>query len=238
MVPARSSTAHRSFPPGLARLGAILAVAAIVAACGSTGATASPSPSSSAVAGASPSPAATATVEPTAAASASATAAPTSTPTTAPTATPTTAPNQPPAFACTKLPYLRGTDFESVRVADVRVGTHAGYDRMVFEFGAGKFPDIEVRTAKPPFKLDPSDLPVTIDGTAFLKIRLNHVAVETIPSDADDIKPGYPVLVELRQTTGYEGDAVWIAGLSGPACVRVSIFKAPARLVVDVAPAG
>ena len=56
--------------------------------------------------------------------------------------------------------------------------------------------------------------------------------------DADDIKPGYPTLVELRQTTGYEGDAVWIAGLSGPACVRVSIFSSPARLVVDVAPAG
>ena len=67
---------------------------------------------------------------------------------------------------------------------------------------------------------------MTIDGTAFLKIRLNHVAVETIPSDADDLKPGYPVLVELRQTAGYEGDAIWIAGLAGPACVRVSILRA------------
>ncbi|HSS35940.1 MAG TPA: hypothetical protein VLR93_06675 [Patescibacteria group bacterium] len=86
--------------------------------------------------------------------------------------------------------------------------------------------------------LDPSDQPVAVDGSAFIKIRLNHVAVETVPADADDIKPGYPMLVELRQTTGYEGDAVWIAGLSVPACVRVSIFHSPSRLVVDVAPAG
>ena len=186
-----------------------------------------------------PTPTATAQPTPTATAqpTPTATAQPTPTATAQPTPSPTTAPSAP-AFACTKLPYSRASDVLSVRVADVRVGTHPGYDRMVWEFANGRFPDIEVQRAKPPFKLDPSDLPVTIDGTAFIKIRLNHVAVETVPADADDMTPGYPMLLELRQTAGYEGDATWIAGLAGPACVRVMILKNPARLVVDVAPAG
>ena len=125
-----------------------------------------------------------------------------------------------------------------MRIADVRHPAGRLYDRLVYEFRAGKLPEIEISSVEPPFKLDPSDQPVTVEGSAFIKIRLNHVAVETIPADADDIKTGYETLVALRQTTGYEGDAVWIAGLSGPACVRVSIFSSPARLVVDFAPAG
>ena len=88
------------------------------------------------------------------------------------------------------------------RSATSASGPHAGYDRMVYEFANGRFPEIEVSRVKPPFKLDPSDLPVTIDGSAFLKIRLNHVAVESVPAAADDMKPGYPMLVEVRQIAG------------------------------------
>ncbi len=233
MVPIGSIPARRSPHTGLARAGAVAALAIVLAGCGSTG-----TPSASSAVAVTPTPTAQSTP--------SATTQPTPTPTTAPTPiatpeptpTPTTAPSATPAFACTKLPYTRPNDVLSVRVADVRVGTHPGYDRMVWEFVNGRFPDIVVQRAKPPFKLDPSDLPVTIDGTAFLKIHLTHVAVETVPADADDMTPGYPMLLELRQTAGYEGDATWIAGLSGPACVRVMILKNPARLVVDVTPAG
>jgi hypothetical protein len=233
MVPSGSTAARRSPRIGPARAGAVVALAIILAGCGSTG---TPTASSAVVvtptATAQPTPTATAQPTPTA------TAEPTPTATPEPTPTQTTAPSATPAFACTKLPYGRPNDVLSVRVADVRAATHAGYDRMVWEFVNGRLPDIVVSRAKPPFKLDPSDLPVTIDGTAFLKIHLTHVAVETVPADADDMTPGYPMLLELRQTAGYEGDATWIAGLAGPACVRVMILKSPARLVVDVAPAG
>jgi hypothetical protein len=209
---------------------AILAVT--LAACGPS-ATATPTAATpSVVASPSVAPSTTGTAAPTA------TVAPTPTPTVAPASpspTPTATPTATPAaFACTDLPYVRRSGSLSVRVADVRVGQHPGYDRIVYEFRAGKLPAIDIRVAQPPFKLDPSDLPVTIGGVSFIRIKLTHVAVETVPSGADDLKPGYPLLVELRQIAGYEGDATWIAGLAEPGCVRVSILRAPSRLVIDV----
>ena len=229
MVPIGSIPARRSPRVGLARAGAVAALVIVLAGCGSTG---TPSASSAVAVTPTAQPTPTATAQPTP----TATAEPTPTATPEPTPTPTIAPSVSPAFACAKLPYARPNDVLSVRVADLRVGTHPGYDRMVWEFVNGRFPDIVVQRARPPFKLDPSDVPVTIDGTAFLKIHLTNVAVETVPADAGDMTPGYPMLLELRQTAGYEGDATWIAGLAGPACVRVMILKNPARLVVDVAP--
>ena len=176
MVPVRSAPAHRPFPARAARLSMVGVVAILLAACGTTG---SSSPSAGAATVVSQSPSATAaaasvpaSVAPSVAAPASPTSA--ATPTTAPTSTPVPSGDsgEVPTTTCAELPYLRGTDFERVRVADVRVGTHPTYDRIVFQFAAGKFPDIEVRKVKPPFKLDPSDLPVTIDGDTFIKIRL------------------------------------------------------------------
>jgi hypothetical protein len=92
-----------------------------------------------------------------------------------------------------------------------------------------------VEVVQPPFKLDPSDLPVTVAGSTFIRIKLTQVAVETVTPDEMDLRPGYPILREVRQVAGYEGDATWIAGLSGPACVRITLLDAPRRLVVDVA---
>jgi hypothetical protein len=224
-VPIGSIPVRRSPRIGLARAGSVAVLAIVLAGCGSTSA-----PSASSAVAVTPTPTTQPTPTPTAE--------PTPTATPEPTPTPKTAPSATPAFACAKLPYARASAAGSVMVSDVRVGTHPGYGRIVWEFGGGRFPDIVVQTARPPFKLDPSDLPVTIDGTAFLKIHLTHVAVETVPDSAAHMTPGYPMLLELRQTAGFEGDATWIAGLAGPACVRVMILRNPARLVVDVAPAG
>jgi hypothetical protein len=138
------------------------------------------------------------------------------------------------SFACTRLPYVHKSGSLSVRVADVRVAQHAGYDRIVYEFRAGKLPAIDIRVVEPPFELDPSGLPVAIDGTSFVRIKLTQIAVETVPSGADDVTPGYPLLTELRQIAGYEGDATWIAGFSGPVCVHAYTPSSPARLVIDI----
>lgn len=213
----------------------ILAVA--LAACGPS-ATASPSSATPLVASPSVGPSATGGNE-----APTATVAPTPTPTptlapASPSATPTATPTASPvAFACTSLPRIRHSGSIYVGVADIRVGRHPGYDRIVYEFRAGKLPAIDIREVEPPFKLDPSDLPVTIKGSAFIRIKLTNVAVETVPTDASDLKPGFPLLVELREIAGYEGDSTWIAGLAQPGCVRVSILAAPSRLVIDFRPA-
>lgn len=213
-----------------ARSVTLVALTLLVIGCGSAvgsaGASAPPASIAPTTAPASPSTAATPTPTITA------------TPTASPSPTPTASPLATAAFACTRLPYVRPATTLSVRVTDVRVARHPGYDRIVYEFGSGRFPAIRITSVAPPFTLDPSGLPVTIQGTAFVQIKLTNVAVETVPAAANDMKPGYPILVELRQTAGFEGDATWIVGLNGPACVRVSILSAPSRLVVDVTPAG
>ena len=213
----------------LTRSVTLVALASMVAACGGTPGSAQVSAAPPAVTSpwasiASPGtePAATPTAAPT--------------PTASPSPTPTASPQPTAAFACTKLPYVRAGGTLSVRMTDVRVGSHPGFDRIVYEFASGKRPSVRVTSVAPPFKLDPSDKPVTVDGTAFIQIKLTNVAVETVPDAANDIKPGYPTLVELRQIAGYEGDATWIAGLNGPACVRISILTAPSRVVLDVRP--
>lgn len=156
---------------------------------------------------------------------------------------PTPTPSQavrptPTPFACTALPYNRSSGAVAVDVRDVRVGSHPGYDRIVFETAGTARPEVRIEVVKPPFKLDPSDLPVTIAGSSFIQIKLTGVAVETVPSAARDMVVNAPVLLELRQTAGYEGDATWIAGLSGRACSRISLLSGPTRLVVDVARTG
>ena len=213
----------------LTRSVTLVALASMVAACGGTPGSAQVSTSPPAISSPSASIASPGT-EP----AATPTAAPT--PTASPSPTPTASPQPTAAFACTKLPYVRAGGTLSVRMTDVRVGSHPGFDRIVYEFASGKRPSVRVTSVAPPFKLDPSDKPVTVDGTAFIQIKLTNVAVETVPDAANDIKPGYPTLVELRQIAGYEGDATWIAGLNGPACVRISILTAPSRVVLDVRP--
>jgi len=229
-----TETVPRGPRPGPATLLPLLLLVATLGACAPA---TTPSPSAAAPSATAP-PSATPSETTSPAPTPSATVPPAATPTAPPTATPTPSPTaSPAAFACTRLPYVRHSGSFAVRMSDVRVGRHPGFDRIVYEFRVGKRPVIAVSPTQPPFKLDPSDLPVTIAGSAFIKIRLTSILNETMPASKLDQKPGYPMLLELRETAGYEGDSTWIAGLSGPACVRVSILDAPSRLVIDIRPA-
>jgi len=131
-----------------------------------------------------------------------------------------------------------GTTF----IRDVRVGSHAGYDRIVFEFLGAGIPDLRVRRVAPPFVADPSGLTLTVPGTSFIQIRMTQTTgagyarpdgqpTYTGPSS---FQPGYPRLVSLVQAGDFEGVSTWIAGLTGRMCYRVSVLKGPARLVIDL----
>ena len=53
-------------------------------------------------------------------------------------------------------------------IADVRVATHDGYDRVVFEFTDG-LPEVFLERAEPPFTHDASGAPIDVEGTSFLR---------------------------------------------------------------------
>ncbi len=162
---------------------------------------------------------------------------PTPTATVAPTPSPSPSPTATPiGIACTTLPYDRFSGSLTVGVADVRVGAHPGFDRIVYQFQNDRLPAILIERTSPPFKFDPSDLPVTIEGSTFLRIHLTHIAVETVKDSWSDQKPGFPLLKELLAISGFEGDSTWLVGMSGPACAHISILRAPTRLVIDLVP--
>jgi hypothetical protein len=155
-------------------------------------------------------------------------------PTTAPTLQPT--PDIGP-FSCTFPVEGSGTAARG-HLADVRVGTHDGYDRIVFEF-TDAIPPYSIDVATPPFSQDPSGLPMTVDGSYFWQVVLNG-GTKMLPDGtssydgATDFTPGYPKLAELVESGDFEAVSTWYIGMSGESCVRVLTLDGPPRLVVDI----
>ncbi len=215
-----------------------------LAGCGS-----SPSPSPSAApsgtpaAGASQSQTAPASQAPTATPTAPATATPTASP--APTATPTAAPTATakPAtgFTCDLPIHRNASSSATTHVTDVRVGRHAGYDRVVFTFSGPAIPEVTVERTSPPILKDPSDQPLRVTGSSFVMIRLVHASgagystEDGIPTytGPDRFTPRYPRLTSLVMAGDFEGYYSWAAGLTGPDCSRILVLTGPTRLVID-----
>src|SRR5512132_105939 len=76
-----------------------------------------------------------------------------------------------PPFACAPSVSVASTT-DRAQITDVRVGTHDGYDRVVFEFAAG-IPDAVIDGVLPPFYADPSGLELPVAGTAFLRVTMH-----------------------------------------------------------------
>jgi hypothetical protein len=122
-------------------------------------------------------------------------------------------------------------------ITDVRVGTHAEYDRIVFEFSDG-LPEFTIEPASPPFTRDASGLPLIVNGNAFWRIWLNGA---TKLSQTGGITYSGPTefvvqsqLVHLIEGGDFEAVSTWYAGTGATACVRVLTLSAPDRLVIDL----
>ncbi|HEX9609263.1 MAG TPA: hypothetical protein VGA26_00615, partial [Candidatus Limnocylindria bacterium] len=71
-------------------------------------------------------------------------------------------------FTC-DLPFVEQATVPRAQIVDVRIGTHEGYDRVVFEFMDGT-PEIALERATPPFVQDGSGFPVDVEGESFLRL--------------------------------------------------------------------
>jgi hypothetical protein len=142
----------------------------------------------------------------------------------------------PPGFTCGGTFHLNGTttDFKPVQVTDVRVGTHAGYDRIVVEFAGTGTPGFDLSPAVPPLNADASGLPLTVAGTSFLKLLFVSATAAGSWSGPSTFSPGYPKLHSLVAGGDFEGHFTWFAGLNGPACYHVSELGGPSRIVIDL----
>ena len=198
------------------RVAFFLTIGIVVAACATPGGTPSPTPN--------PTPVATPM--------------PTSTPAASPTSAAT-----PADFVCVGLPFGSDVGGEIANIADVRVGTHEGYDRVVFEFEAPPdqpvaIPEHRIRAADLPLVQIPAGTPMEVPGDHFVHLTL--LGGTRLTPDFEEtyggplrFEPDFPQLRGLAEAGDFEATADWYVGLADEPCLRVVLLTDPARLVID-----
>jgi len=128
-----------------------------------------------------------------------------------------------------------GSTGQTTQLTGIRPAPHAsdGYDRVVFDFSGG-IPSWDLtRQASATFVRDASGQPVTLDGTAGIKLVFRDAdAASAVPVDS---KPALTSVREIAQIGNFERVLTYGIGISSSQCVRVLQLSGPSRLVVDVA---
>ena len=140
-------------------------------------------------------------------------------------------------FEC-ELPIVEDASVGIANITDVRIGTHTGYDRVVFEFEQGT-PELTLDRATPPFTEDASGAPMDVEGAGFLRLTMRGGTKQTDAGTSSydgstDFRTSHPSLVHLVEGGDFERQSTWYLGLTGEACVRVLLLDDPARLVIDL----
>ncbi len=164
---------------------------------------------------------------------------PSTNPSIEPSAEPSTAVDPP--FTC-DLPITllaAGTDFHPLITQDIRVGTHEGYDRIVFEYDGGT-PFLELDLARPPYVQDPSGLPQTVAGSPVYRITLTGATKYDTESGEQpyqgptNFEPGFAQIVQFVEFGDFEATHNWYLGVNGGDCLRAFTLLDPRRLVIDI----
>lgn len=149
-----------------------------------------------------------------------------------------------PPFACDLLPAEDDGDATHALIADVRIGQHTGFDRVVFEFEPGRgeaagIPQWMLREADGPPRESGSGKPIEVAGDRILHLTLIGGTKLTPEFDVvydgpTEFRPEFPQLVELVEGGDFEAVSDWYAGIEGEPCLRVFELESPTRLVIDL----
>ncbi len=153
-------------------------------------------------------------------------------------ATPSPSPspsNSPEQFVCGSGTSFTGSNPPQTAFVDaVRGGTHAGYDRITFEFQNGRPAVVELAPqTSAMFTQGASGQPVQLQGSNGLLVTIRGADAHTALSGSTDFHVGSGIL-EARQVQDFEGVVQWGLGLSKPACYHAFWLTGPDRLVIDV----
>ncbi|MCU1497401.1 MAG: uncharacterized protein JWM47_1354 [Acidimicrobiales bacterium] len=144
-------------------------------------------------------------------------------------------------FATTGRSAPAGGDGTAL-LRDVRVGSHDGYDRVVFEFAGSVVPGYRVDWLDGEALADASGEVVPVAGVATLAMVLQPASgvdmdtgrtVYTGP-DRLTIAPSAGVLRDVVRTGDFEAVLSWAFGTDQRGRFRVSTLSFPPRVVVDV----
>jgi hypothetical protein len=135
-------------------------------------------------------------------------------------------------FTCTDK--SGGAASTAATISAIRVAHHDGYDRLVIGFATSNtMPQYQLtQQATSQFVRDASGQPVTLDGSAGIRIVLRNTdIVDGVPTD---LKPALPAIREVANIGNFERVVSYGVGLATPACFRVLELSGPTRLVIDV----
>lgn len=124
-------------------------------------------------------------------------------------------------------------------LVDVTTPLNQGFDRIVFEFEEG-LPGYSIEYVEPPITADPSDLPVEIEGGAFLRVRFDSAAGhdpltgEPTYDGPLEVATDLPSLLEMERAGDFEGVLTWVLGLEEEVDFRVFELAEPFRVIIDI----
>jgi len=123
------------------------------------------------------------------------------------------------------------------KLITLRVGRHAGYDRVVFQFD-GPIPSYYSVRYVPVVRLDGSGEPLRLRGVAFLEVVIRapthdqHYRPVLRPTR---LRPDFPALREVNVPGSFEGQTTAGIGLTHRVGFRVLELTNPTRIVIDLA---
>jgi hypothetical protein len=124
----------------------------------------------------------------------------------------------------------------------VDAARHEGYDRVVWTFENGT-PGYDVAYDEGPFTQDGSGDPVTVQGAAFIRVRMEPASGVDLSgaeyrqtyTGPTTIDPDTPEITEIVSTGDFEAVSTWVVGVQDPGVAfRVQVLTDPPRLVLDV----
>ncbi len=119
----------------------------------------------------------------------------------------------------------------------VRTAAHAGFDRVVFEFGEGPLPGYLVSYVDDIYACGSGDA-VTVAGASRMSVRLEparaHDDIGNVTIAERRRRPALPALKELTIVCDFEAQVEWALGLVAQTPYRVMELATPPRLVLDI----
>lgn len=126
----------------------------------------------------------------------------------------------------------------SVVVTDVRVASHDGFDRVVFELAGEGQAGWMIRYDDDP-RADGSGDPVAVAGDAALSVILTNIAMPTEAPPGStpwsgDVAGAGGAVAEVVDAAMFEGQHTFFVGLDRERPFRVARLQDPQRVVIDV----
>ncbi|MCC5947107.1 MAG: hypothetical protein JJT89_01515 [Nitriliruptoraceae bacterium] len=138
---------------------------------------------------------------------------------------------------------------EPLALTDIRLAGQSGFDRLVLEFDGDQMSPYRVAYIDPPILEDGSGNTVTVEGEAFLEVRLTAASGVVFDLDEEDgfrlsyegptrLRAQTAVVTEVVRTGDFEATLTVVIGLERRVPFAVDTLDGPNRLVVDLSHGG